>query len=144
ATAAQVVITSPSPGAFADGTLAATATAHAPGGVSGVRFELRAGDGSVLASANATQSTSDPATYAASIALAGVPDGAASLVAIESFAPQQSSSSAPVAVTVDQHPPTITLQTDGRTSFLTAGQTATVTAQIDDGAGSGVDPATVV
>ena len=133
-----VVITSPAANAFVAGTLQATATASAPGGVASLRFDLSRG-GSVIASATGTASPGNPSNFSASIPLTSVADGPASLTATIAAG---NVTSAPVTVLVDQTAPVITLQTDGRTAFFGAGQTATVVAQITD-AVSGVQDSTV-
>jgi hypothetical protein len=136
----DVAITSPAAGSYASGTLQATATAHAPGGVVSLRFDLSSG-GAVVATAQAQVSLSDPASFSAAIPLAAVADGAVSLAAVVTYA-GGTAMSAPVALTVDQTPPLITLQTDGRTTFYGAGQIDTAAAQITD-ATSGVQDTSV-
>lgn len=136
----QVVLTGPAAGAVASGTLQAAATARAPGAITSVRFDLSRGS-AVVATAAGAASPGDPSSFSAAIPLAGVADGAASLTATVTAAAGTATSAA-VSVTVDQTAPVITLQTDGRTSLLAAGQTATVTAQITD-ATSGVQDSTV-
>ncbi len=136
----DVAITSPAAGSYASGTLQATATAHAPGGVVSLRFDLSSG-GAVVATAQAQVSLSDPASFSAAIPLAAVADGAVSLAAVVTYA-GGTAMSAPVALTVDQTPPLITLQTDGRTTLYGTGQTDTVVASISD-ATSGVKDSTV-
>ncbi len=137
-TSAQVMITSPS-GGYARGTLQATATARAPGGVAAVRFELRRGMGVVaVADGRAVPTAADPGNWAASLSLAGVDDGAAQLFAIAGPA-----TSVPISLLVDQHAPTIALVTDTSASLFAGGATADVVATVNDGAGAGVDPASV-
>ncbi len=136
----QVTITSPADGATASGTLQASATASAPGGVTSVRFDLSRG-ATVVATAAGTASSSNPSSFSASLPLASVADGPASLTATLTAAAGTATSAA-VAVTVDQTAPVITLQTDGTLAFYGAGQTATVAAQITD-ATSGVQDSTV-
>lgn len=138
-TTPQVAVVSPVQGALVSGTLHASATARAPGGISAVRFELRSTGGALLASG--AGAAAGAATWTASIALAGVADGAVLLSAVATY-PQGTVTSAAVSVTVDQTPPVISLQTDGRTAFFGAGQTATPVAQITD-AISGVQDSTV-
>ena len=140
ASSASIAITSPAANAFVAGTLQATAAASAPGGVTSLRFDLSRG-GTVVASAPAAASPGNPSNYSAAIPLASVADGAATLTATLTAA-AGNTNSAPVTVTVDQTPPAIALQTDGRTLFLGAGQTATILAQITD-AISGVQDSTV-
>lgn len=138
-TTATVAITSPT-GGFARGTLQATASAHAPGGVSAVRFELRRG-AAVLAAADgrAMPAGGDAGNWAASLPLAGVPDGDAQLVAISGAV-----TSAAVSLVVDQTAPAITLVTDSSATLYAGGATASVTASINDGAGAGVGTAQLV
>ena len=140
-TAASIAITSPASGVYVAGTLQATATAHAPGGVTSVRFDLSSG-ATVVATAQGAAAGPDPSNFAGSIPLAGISDGAASLVATVIY-PGGSASSSPVPVVVDQNPPAIAMSTDGRTSFFAPGQTATIGATIGDGSGSGVVDSTV-
>jgi|GEM_PF-2200274 len=146
-TAPQIAITSPAAQSYATaGTLQATATARAPGGVLSVRFQLSTPAGLALSSAAATAAptVADPANWAATISLAGVPDGLAQLVATASYgAAGQSLASGPLLLKVDTHAPVLTLATDGRSRTYASGQTAQIVATIDDGSGSGVDPATV-
>ncbi|HZX93510.1 MAG TPA: hypothetical protein VFE90_03280, partial [Myxococcales bacterium] len=140
----DVVLSAPGAGAIAgSATLTAVAVAHAPGGISKLVFEVRSGAGALLASTQGTAASGNPASFSASIPLSPVPDGAANVVAVASYGTNQSASSAPVSVLVDQHPPVIALQSDGRTTTLVAGQAATVTAQISDGAGTGVQASSV-
>ena len=137
-TAAQVSITSPTSG-IAKGTLQATASARAPGGVSAVRFELRRGGlALVAADGKAMPTAGDPGNWAASLPLAGVDDGPAQLFAVAGPA-----TSAAVSLVVDQRAPVIALVGDPSKTLLAGGATATVVATIDDGAGAGVDPASV-
>jgi hypothetical protein len=129
---------------FAGSTLQATATARAPGGVRGVRFELRAADGAtVLASFDAAAPTGDPSNFAAQLALNGITDGAAKLYAVLD-AVSGSATSEPTDVTVDLTPPAVALGTDGRTVFLGPSHpTASLVASAAD-SGAGLDAASVV
>ncbi len=128
-------------GSFTTGTLQAAATAHAPGGVTSVRFDLSSGS-SVVASATGQVSASDPSLYTASIPLAGILDGSVNLKATLTYGTQTLASAA-VALVVDQTAPIISMQSDGRTTLLGVGQSASVSASIGDGAGSGVKASTV-
>lgn len=139
--AAGVTITSPAADAYVDGALQATASAHAPGGVTGLTFDLRSA-GVRVASKVGVASGSDPSNFAVSISLAGIGDGPVSLTAVISYG-TDTLTSAPVALTVDQNAPAIALTSDGRTTRLASGQSAAVTASVSDGAGSGVVPASV-
>jgi hypothetical protein len=139
----SIALTSPGEGAFAGLLLQATATARAPGGVTGVHFELRASDGSpALASAAANAPTGDPANFAAQLSLSGVPEGPAKLFALIDSAPGTLASSA-VDVTVDLSPPTVAMISDGRAAFLgPANGAANVVVTAAD-PGAGVDPSAV-
>ncbi len=97
---AQVAVTSPADGAVVTGTLQATATAHATGGVSALRFDLRSTGGALLASGAGT--ASGTATWTAAISLAGVAPGAAILTAVATT-PQGAATSPAVSVTVQQN-----------------------------------------
>lgn len=138
ATVGEVHITSPAAGAFAGPSLKVTASAHAPGGVSALKIELRR-PGTLLAQADgtATPTTADPANFAATLALTSVSEGTAQLVAVATTT-GGAKESAPVNVLVDAQPPAITMVTDGRTEHLAFGATATISAQLtDSAAGSG-------
>jgi Big-like domain-containing protein len=145
----EVTVTSPADGASVTGsTLAATATAHAPGCVSAVRFELRSTAGALLAAADGAAG-SDGVTWTASLDVSAVPAGAASLTAVATWA-QGAVTSAAVGLTlVDADAPQITAvtyapapQSDpaGNLFFGTGGDIS-VQATIADR--SGVDPASV-
>jgi hypothetical protein len=141
-TQASIAVTSPAAGAFAGPLLQATATARAPGGVNGVRFELRGADGTVLASATANAPSGDPANFAAQLSLGGAPQGAAKLFAIIDTSSGPLASSA-VDVTVDLTPPVLAMVSDGRAGFLgPANATAAVVVTAVDPA-AGIDPASV-
>jgi len=134
---AQVTLTAPALGAVADGTLAVAAIAHAPGGVSSLSFEVRSTAGALLASAPGTAAAKDPSSFSATVQLAGAPDGSANVLAVMTYGSAQKATSAAVQILLDQRPPTIALQADGRAALYAVGQTATLTAQIGDGAGTG-------
>ncbi len=142
ATTADVTVTMPAANAAVEGAVQATATAHAPGGVSALRFDLMRG-GSSIASAGGAAATSDPSHFAATLALgSSIADGPATLIATITYG-ANTLASASVSLMVDQNPPAITMVTDGQTGpALTAGLSATVTATVTD-SGTGVDPATV-
>ena len=144
ATPADVQISAPASGAVADGTLSAVATAHAPGGVTSLSFEVRSAAGALFASAPGTAAAADPSSFSATVPLAGAADGSAIVQATIAYGAGRKLTSAPVQIQLDQRPPAITLQTDGRTRLLAGGQTATVTAQIGDGAGTGVVDSSVL
>ena len=133
----EVTISAPASGAVADGTLAVAATARAPGGVSSLSFQVRSTAGELLASAPGTAAANDPSSFSATVGLGGAADGSANVLAVMTYG-SQTLTSAAVQILLDQRPPTIALQTDGRTVLYAGGQTATVTAQIGDGAGTGV------
>ncbi|HET7785307.1 MAG TPA: hypothetical protein VFL36_05015, partial [Myxococcales bacterium] len=140
----DVTLSAPASGDVADGTLAVAATAHAPGGVTALSFEVRSTAGALLASAPGVAAASDPASFSATVRLAGVADGSAIVQAVITYGSAQTRTSAAVQILLDQRPPSITLQTDGRVTLLAGGQTATVTAQIGDGPGTGVVDSSVV
>ncbi|HUJ24509.1 MAG TPA: hypothetical protein VLW85_00710 [Myxococcales bacterium] len=125
---------------FATRALHVTATAHAPGGVTAVRFDLSIG-GTVAVSVAGAAGTSDPSFYAADLALLGLADGPATVTATATYA-SNTVTSTRGTVTIDQTLPAVTLQTDGTTTLLAAGQTAEVKALITD-SGSGIDPSSV-
>lgn len=129
ATAAEVQVTSPAANAGVGPSIPATASAHAPGGVSAVRFELRRAS-LVLATADgaATPSAGDPANWAATLSVLALA-GPANLVAIATF-PGGTKESAAVPVTVNGGPPALALVTDGRTAFWKGGATATIKASL--------------
>jgi len=139
-TSPSVAVTSPAAGGYATGTLQAAAVALAPGGVTGLTFNLSSG-ASVVASASGAVSPSDPSSWSAAIPLASVADGAVDLAATLTYS-GGSATSAKVSLTVDQTPPSISMQTDGRTTLYSGGQTDTVVASITD-ALSGVRDSTV-
>jgi hypothetical protein len=139
-TSPSVSITSPAAGGYATVTLQATAVALAPGGVTGLTFNLSS-NATVVASASGAVSPSDPSSWSATIPLTSVADGAVDLTATLTYA-GGSATSAKVSLTVDQTPPAISMQTDGRTTLYAGGQTDTVVASITD-ALSGVKDSTV-
>lgn len=138
---ASVILTSPAAFAFASGTLQTTATASAPGGITFVRFDLSVG-GTVVATAMGTPSAASPSNFSASVPLAGVADGPATLRATATY-PAGTVTSPPLAIGIDQTAPVISLVTDGTAKWYGAGQTASIVASIGDGAGSGVVDASV-
>jgi hypothetical protein len=142
ATTADVTVTMPAANAAVEGAVQVTATAHAPGGVNALRFDLMRG-GSSIASAGGAAAASDPSHFAATLALgSSIADGPATLIATITYG-ANTLASASVSLMVDQNPPAITMVTDGQTGpTLGAGQFATVRATVID-LGTGVDPATV-
>ncbi|HEY6910095.1 MAG TPA: hypothetical protein VI356_12040 [Myxococcales bacterium] len=134
----DVAMVAPASGAVADGTLTAVATAHAPGGVTSLTFEVRSTAGALFVTAPGTASATDPSSFSAAIPLAAAADGSAIVQAVIAYGSGQRAQSTAVQILIDQHAPAIALQTDGRATLLAGGQTATVTAQIGDGAGTGV------
>ena len=137
-TTADLTLTQPP--AFASTTLHASAFAHAPGGVVSVRFDITVG-GTVAVSVTGQKNASDPSLYTADLSLMGIADGPASLSATLTGKADSLTSPA-AAFTIDQTQPAVAVQSDGRTTIVAGGQTASVSAQITD-TGSGVDPATV-
>ncbi len=146
-TVPSINVTSPGASSFAGLTLQASATARAPGGVSGLTFEVQSTGGAVLASASGIPASQGSSDFTATIPLngAGIAEGPAVFVTRITYQTTQTFSAAPVAFQIDKTPPTISMGTyDGRTApFVGPGNaTGTVTAVITDTA-SGVDTAEV-
>lgn len=143
-TTPTVAITSPAANSFAGLSLQATADARAPGGVNGVDFQVRtSGTTTVLAHAAGAATTQGGANYAATVLLntGSIPEGGADLVAVMSY-PSGSLDSAPLHITIDLTPPTISGGTSTPTFLGPAAPNATVTVNIADSS-AGVDPASV-
>ena len=140
-TVPSVEITSPASGVYAGTQLQATATARAPGGVSGVRFEVRKVDGTtVIGTAEGVAVPAGSANYAATVLLNGaaVTDGDAKLFAVLSYPTNQTKESVALPIKIDRSAPVIAPGTvTVPAAWLgPANATATVTAVVtDEGAG---------
>src|SRR6266571_402541 len=146
-TVPSITVNSPAVNSFAGLSLQASATARAPGGVSGLTFEVQTTGGAILATAAGIPAGQGSSDFTATIPLNGaaIADGPAVFVTRITYQTTQTFSAAPVTFQIDKTPPTISMGTyDGRTApFVGPGNaTGTVTAVITDTA-SGVDPAEV-
>src|SRR6266852_4965575 len=146
-TAPSITVNSPGANSFAGLSLQASATARAPGGVSGLTFEVQTTGGAILATAAGIPASQGSSDFTATIPLNGaaIAEGPAVFVTRITYQTTQTFSAAPVTFQIDKTPPTISMGTyDGRTApFVGPGNaTGTVTAVITDTA-SGVDPAEV-
>ncbi|MGZ6142347.1 MAG: hypothetical protein ACXWLM_03360, partial [Myxococcales bacterium] len=135
AAAPQVTITSPAPATVVGATFDATASAHAPGGVTAVGFEVRSDTGTLLASGSGTQAAADPGSWSATLSLATASDGPASLTAIATWS-QGTTTSPPVALVValDRTGPTISIAAD-TTPYARTAVPIPVSAFVDDPSG---------
>src|SRR5712691_3382218 len=146
-TVPSITVNSPAANSFAGLSLQASATARAPGGVSGLTFEVQSTGGAVLATAPGVPAGAGSSDFTATIPLngAGIAEGPAVFVTRITYQTTQTFSASPVTFQIDKTPPTISMGAyDGRTApFVGPGNaTATVTAVVADTA-SGVDPAQV-
>ncbi|TMA23813.1 MAG: hypothetical protein E6J85_01010, partial [Deltaproteobacteria bacterium] len=106
-TQASVVVTSPTANGFVGSHVSVAATARAPGGVSGVTFQVRNAAG-VLIGRGSGSAPAGSAEFAATLSVGGtgLADGAATVTAILAY-PGGSVTSASVPVTIDVTPPVL-------------------------------------
>jgi len=104
----SVVVTSPAANGFVGSRVQVAATARAPGGATGVTFQVRNAAG-VLIGTGAGSAPPGAAEFAATISIGatGLADGGATVTAILAY-PSGSLTSAPVPVTIDVTPPAVT------------------------------------
>src|SRR5512140_3771539 len=102
ATPADVAMVAPLSNAVGDGTLTAAATAHAPGGVTSLSFEVRSTAGALFVTTAGTASATDPSSFSATIPLGAATDGSAIVQAVITYGSGQKLTSTAVQILIDQ------------------------------------------
>ncbi|MFL5410184.1 MAG: Ig-like domain-containing protein, partial [Myxococcales bacterium] len=109
-TTPSIVVTTPAANAFVGGKVQVTATARAPGAVTGVTFQVKNGAGTVIGTGSAT-AVPGSADFSANLTLGptGLSDGPATVSATLTY-PGGTLPSEIVPVTIDVTPPVLVLQ----------------------------------